>query len=149
MEASRDYSSQHSRFSRLGYSKSRLDKEEQRAYDQIMHGMSVDVDMLPKDPQHGKVLWYNGEYGCIQTLEPILRLYEFYFRSQDCRREDGEEPTIHVGDRVFFNLSVCEKRVCAINVVRMARRTVSSPDFSRLVTKQSIDITPLELFHVC
>ena len=149
METSRGYSSRHSRFSRVNYSKTRLDKEEQRAYDQIMQGMSVDIDMLPKDPQHGKVVWFDGDYGCIRTLAPVLHLHEFYFHSYDCLREDGEEPTIRVGDRVFFNLSVCEKRLCAVNVLRMARRTVSSPDFSRLIPKHSIDISPLELFHVC
>ena len=149
METSRDYSSRHSRYSRIHYSKTHLDKEEQKAYDQIMHGMSVDIDMLPKDPQHGKVIWYDGDYGCIRTTEPVLHLHEFYFHSYDCQREDGEEPTLHVGDRVFFNLSVCDKRLCAVNVLRMARRTVSSPNFSRLVTKQSLDISPLELSLVC
>lgn len=152
MESLRKNTSKQSHFSQLT-SMARLDKEEQKAYIEIMdnwtHDMEDPVEMLPKDPQHGKVVWFNGEGGRIETVEPIMNMYEFCFRSRDCTLEDGEPVRLRVGDRVIFNLSILEQKLCATNVVRLAKRTISSPDLSRLILRQSelavTEISPFEL----
>ena len=130
----------HSHFSLLS-SMTRIDKEEQKAYNELMDNLSEDMEnivaMLPKDPQHGKVIWFNGECGKIETVDPVLDMYEFCFQIRDCALENGEGVKLRVGDRVIFNLSISEQKLFAVNVARLAKRTLSSPDLCRLVFRQS------------
>ena len=131
----------------------RIDKEEHKAYNVLMENLTEDMEnivaLLPKDPQHGKVIWFNGECGRIETVDPVLDMYEFCFQIRDCSLEDGEGVKLRVGDRVIFNLSISEQKLFAVNVCRLAKRTLSSPDLCRLVLRQSKagmeEIPPFEL----
>ena len=140
MENVQPRNNRHSHFSLLS-SMTRIDKEEHKAYNVVMNNLADDMEnliaTLPKDPQHGKVIWFNGECGKIETMEPVLDMYEFCFQIRDCTLENGEGVRLRVGDRVIFNLSISEQKLFAVNVARLAKRTLSSPDLSRLVLRQS------------
>lgn len=103
------------------------------------------LDVLPKDRQIGKVVRLFDHYGQIQTVEPVFRIYDFFFHFRDCIMDEGE--AIHENDRVIFSLAIRDKRLYAVDVEHIAKRTISSPDFSRLIMRQSeiADIPPLDL----
>ena len=58
-----------------------------------------------------------------------------------------EEEAIRENYRVIFSLAIRDKRLYAVDVKHIAKRTISSPDFSRLIMRQSqeADIPPLDL----
>ena len=103
------------------------------------------LDVLPKDRQIGKVVRVFDHYGQIRTVEPVLRIYDFFFHFRDCIMD--EEEAIRENDRVIFSLAIRDKRLYAVDVKHIAKRTISSPDFSRLIMRQSqeADIPPLDL----
>ena len=109
------------------------------------HYFDSQLDELPKDRQIGKVIRVFDNYGQIQTVEPVLRIYDFFFHFRDCTMDEGE--SIHENDRVIFSLAIRDKRLYAVDVKHIAKRTISSPDFSRLIMRQSqiADIPPLDL----
>ena len=135
-----------------------LEQEEHLAYSRLMMGLSVsgnispfleDSQLLPKNSQLGKVAWLSQGCGCIHTLDPVFQMDEFFFHLHDCAMEDGVPATLSVGDRVMFTIVIRDDRVCAVGVRRIARRTESSPDFSRLIMRQSkeacLQVEPLVL----
>ena len=59
-----------------------IEKEERSAYSRLVQSMSnknheLNLDLIPKDPQLGKVTWVNYGYGKIQTLDPVFNLNDF------------------------------------------------------------------------
>lgn len=103
-------------------------------------------DLIPKDPQIGKIEWINQSYGRIKTIDPVLKLNLFYFENRYCVVDD-DEPPLKEGDRVMFTIMISENKLFATNVRRVAKRTISSPDFSRLVMRQNV-LLPLDDFEL-
>lgn len=129
-----------------------LNEEENKGYMEVTHALSKEaLEVLPTDAQHGRVVWLKGDYGCIQVRESLLPVREILFRRCDCHQENGEMPVVHTGDRVLFRVQLKDSRLYAVDVQRMGKRTLSSPDFSRLVLRQSspVEISPLQLSPLC
>lgn len=132
------------------FSLSPVNEEEQKAYSHVMRELSreeQDVDMIPKDPQIGRIVWMNQNYGRIRTTDPVLKLKYFCFETRDSLMDEEEYP-LREGDRVMFTIQISENRLFAVNVRRVAKRTISSPDFSRLVMRQSNSLLPLDDFEL-
>lgn len=132
------------------FSLSPVNEEEQKAYSHVMRELSreeQDVDMIPKDPQIGRIVWMNQNYGRIRTTDPVLKLTFFCFETRDSLMDEEEYPLCE-GDRVMFTIQISENRLYAVNVRRVAKRTISSPDFSRLVMRQSNSLLPLDDFEL-
>lgn len=129
-----------------------LNKQENKGFMEVTHALSKEeLEVLPTDAQHGRVIWLKGDYGCIQVIESLLPVREILFRRCDCHQENGEMPVVHTGDRVLFRVQLKDSRLYAVDVQRMGKRTLSSPDFSRLVLRQSspVEISPLQLSRLC
>ena len=129
-----------------------IEKEERSAYSRLVQSMSnknheLNLDLIPKDPQLGKVTWVNYGYGKIQTLDPVFNLNDFYFDKKDCLLDEDESPLVE-GDRVMFTIMINENKIFAVNIRRVAKRTISSPDFSRLVMRQSNSAALFEDFEL-
>lgn len=132
------------------FSLSPVNEEEQKAYSHVMRELSreeQDVDMILKDPQIGRIVWMNQNYGRIRTTDPVLKLKYFCFETRDSLMDEEEYP-LREGDRVMFTIQISENRLFAVNVRRVAKRTISSPDFSRLVMRQSNSLLPLDDFEL-
>lgn len=126
--------------------------EEQKAYYFMLKEFSYDnqvinLDLIPKDPQIGKIIWMNDDYGKIQTIDPVLRMNVFCFEKKDCVADD-DDFSLSMGDRVMFTIMVSEKKLYATNVRLVAKRTISSPDLSRLVMRQPNLPMPLDDFEL-
>lgn len=129
-----------------------IEKEERSAYSRLVQSMSnknheLNLDLIPKDPQLGKVTWVNYGYGKIQTLDPVFNLNDFYFDKKDCLLDEDESPLVE-GDRVMFTIMISDNKIFAVNIRRVAKRTISSPDFSRLVMRQSNSAALFEDFEL-
>lgn len=131
-------------------SMSYLEEEERKGYTLVMREMAhaanaAFVNMLPKDPQLGKIVWMKRGYGMIRTVDPFLSMHEFFFHPGD--HSGKQEEALSVGDRVLFSLSVSGEKLLATGVKRAFGRTISSPDFSRLVMRKShpLEVDPFEL----
>ena len=131
-------------------SMSHLEEEEHRGYTIVMREMAHSanaalVNMLPKDPQLGKIMWIKRGYGMIRTVDPFLSMHEFFFHPSELSGKQGDG--LSVGDRVLFSLSVSGEKLLATGVKRAFGRTISSPDFSRLVMRRShpIEVDAFEL----
>lgn len=138
------------------YSMVSLDRAEEHAYQRMRRDFPAvfadgSLDILLKDPQIGKIVRVCHNYGQIRTVEPVLHMCDFFFDIRDCVMEEGE--SLHENDRVIFSLVIRDKRLCAVNVKHIAKRTISSPDFSRLIMQHShdikFDLPPLDLCIVC
>ncbi|KAK8800941.1 hypothetical protein WA588_001769 [Blastocystis sp. NMH] len=129
-----------------------LNKEENKGFVEVTRVLSKEeLEVLPTDAQHGRVVWLKGDYGCIQAIESLLPVHEILFRRSDCHQENGEMPVVHTGDRVLFRVQLKDNRLYAVDVQRMGKRTLSSPDFSRLVLRRSspVEISSLQLSLLC
>ena len=129
-----------------------IEKEERSAYSRLVQSMSnknheLNLDLIPKDPQLGKVTWVNYGYGKIQTLDPVFNLNDFYFDKKDCLLDEDESPLVEE-DRVMFTIMISDNKIFAVNIRRVAKRTISSPDFSRLVMRQSNSAALFEDFEL-
>ena len=125
--------------------------QEQKAYYQMLKEMSqkgqtINLDLIPKDPQIGKIVFINEQYGKIQTLDPVLSMNVFCFEKKDCISDEDDSAFV-VGDRVIFTLTISDKKLYAANIRRVAKRTISSPDFSRLVMRQA-DLLSIDDFEL-
>ncbi len=123
------------------YSASYIDRKEQYGYALVMKEMESTlsnggIEILPKDIHMGRVVWMKDGCGLIRTVDPVLKMSEFFFHL--CTRSLGEsDDSLCVGDRVMFSLALSDKRLRAVEVRHVAGRTISSPDFSRLVMRRS------------
>lgn len=129
-----------------------LENKERSAYSKLIQSISrknheLNLDLIPKDPQLGKVTLVNYGYGKIQTIDPVFNLNDFYFDKKDCLLDEDESPLVE-GDRVMFTIMINENKIFAVNVRRVAKRTISSPDFSRLVMRQSNSTALFEDFEL-
>ena len=118
-----------------------LSKIEEKAYSELIRDLArdshpINFDLILKDPQIGKIVQMNDHFGKIQTIDCILSMRDFYFEPEDCLVEEDESP-LDIGDRVMFIITVKERRIFATSVRRVAKRTISSPDLSRLVMRQT------------
>lgn len=129
-----------------------LENKERSAYSKLIQSISrknheLNLDLIPKDPQLGKVTLVNYGYGKIQTIDPVFNLNDFYFDKKDCLLDEDESPLVE-GDRVMFTIMINENKIFAVNIRRVAKRTISSPDFSRLVMRQSNSTALFEDFEL-
>ena len=135
------------------YSLSYIDKKEQYGYALVMKEMESmvnngGIEVLPKDLHMGKIVWMKDGCGLIRTVDPVLKMNEFFFHSCNWSLKEGDD-SLCVGDRVIFSLSLSDKRLRAVEVRHVVGRTISSPDFSRLVIRRSkqaeMDVDSFEL----
>ena len=128
-----------------------LSRIEEKAYSEMIRDLmfeshSIHFDLILKDPQIGKIVQMNDHFGRIQTIDCVLSMRDFYFEPEDCMVEEEESP-LEIGDRVMFIITVKERRIFATNVRRVAKRTISSPDLSRLVMRQTA-FEPFDSFEL-